>query len=1175
MSETPATFDLLHTPIARGITLVEASAGTGKTYSLTGLVLRLLLEDPDLDVGRILVMTFTNAATAELVERIRRTLGTAAATFRDGGRSGDAFLRELARRHGQNGLRNLERALRDLDDLEVCTIHGFCRRMLDQNAFETGTAFDVEYAADDGTLLTAAGGDFWRRTLYGASDLVTAVVAHRGWTPSSFLEDFRKCRRHPRIDIRPSPLSIDDAAAALEQSAATVRTAWNAAAITEILTGAKYKKGERMTRAERTCVIADADAFCTGATPSALGALLALDPDVLEDRLFAADMRRYAATDLARAVPALTDAIAAFEHALRCAFIREVDGILEDAKRATGLAHYDDLLLRLFRALEDPAREPALRRAVATQYEAVLVDEFQDTDTIQYDIFRRLFAGTRLVLVGDPKQAIYGFRGADVFAYLRAKDDAGRTPYRLDTNHRSEASLVTAVNELFSRKPRPFVIDAISFQKVRAAGSADETPLTGDDRRALEWIWLEPTSNKEVAAKRATSATVAEIVHLLTASHGLRIGDRPVEPRDIAVLVRSNRRAEQVQAALRTAGVPSVVSQAESVFETGEARELHRMLAAVATPRDAGTLRAALATRAFGHDAAAIAALGDDDGAWQGIVDGFEKLRETWIRRGFVAMAEEMLSFAGARSRLLAHAGGARRLTNLLHLVELTEQAVEEHHLTPDGAVAWLARIRANPKLFPEDAAEVRLETDADAVQICTVHKSKGLEYGIVFCPFTWEAGTDDPRKKPVLAHDLANDRVIYQYPPPDPEVTEAGEKERLSEEARLLYVSLTRARHRCYVVWGDLGTKSAAHAALAHVLHGGAPPEQWRAQLGDLCAEHSDVMAVRDHDATLPNPRWENLRPAPCELREREFPPGAQPQLVPWRVASFSSLRAAASAQPTPSEAPDYIDPSINEPTELVAPRGIFAFAKGARAGTCLHEIFEKCDFARVGDAATAELVAAALRRHGLDDPSSHAARIDPGSVVLDMLDDVLGSRLPATNLSLSSIARDRMLAEWQFHLPIGSVSQSKLAEVFARYGRGPVSERYPPLLRALGGREIHGFLMGFVDLVFTHEERWYVVDWKSNHLGNDVAAYADDALVRAMCEHHYVLQYHLYALALHRYLRQRLSDYDYERHFAGAGYAFLRGMRRGHAGGWYFDRPPLALIEALDEITRGETAT
>jgi exodeoxyribonuclease V beta subunit len=1165
-------FDLPTTPIEEGVTLIEASAGTGKTYSLTGLVLRLLLEGHVADVGRILVMTFTNAATAELVDRIRRSLRAAVAAFRSPDDDGDEFLRELTHRHGEAGLRKLERALRDLDDLEVCTIHGFCRRMLDQNAFETGSAFEVEYAADDGVLLTAAAEDFWRRTVYTAGDLVTAVVEHYKWTPSTFLEEYRECRRYPRIEIRPTPLAIGDAVQALEGAAQIVRSAWSAAEIREVLAAAKYKKGERMSAGEQATVVADAESFCVRGNSSALGAVLALQPATMEKRLFAKAFRLYAATGFAQSLPPLADAVAALEHALRCAFIRDVGTILEEAKRANGVAHYDDLLHRLHAALEDPARAPGLRRAAATQYQAVLIDEFQDTDTIQYEIFRRLLADATLILVGDPKQAIYGFRGADVFAYMRAKRDAGRQPFNLDTNYRSEEALVTAVNAVFSHIGSPFVFDAIPFAAVRAAGRTDEEPLTGDGRRGLEWIWLDAEKNKDTASRHAIAATAAEIVRLLDSASGMKIGDRAIEPRDIAVLVRSNRRAEEIQAVLRTAGVPSVVSQAGNVFETDEASELHALLAAIASPRDAGALRMALATRVFGYDAEAIATLGD--AAWQELVDRFDELRRTWSRGGFVAMAEQLLTFANARVHLLASTSGARRLTNLLQLIELTEQAVEEHHLTMDGVVAWLARIRARPELFPRDAAEMRLETDADAVQICTVHKSKGLEYRIVFCPFAWDASPDKPEQEPVLVHDPHHDRVIYQYPPADTVTREARDKERISEETRLLYVALTRAKHRCYVVWGNLGSVAAKSSALAHVLHAGAPPEQWRAQLGELCAAHSRVMAVRDWDVTQPIPRWEKPAVVAPDLRERDFPEEAKPRLVPWRVASFSSLRAPVVVAAAAVEIPDYVDPALVQPAEAAAPRGIFAFAKGARAGTCLHEIFENTDFTRVHDDATATLVTEMLRRHDLDDPSAHAARIDPKSVVLEMLADVLDSRLPDANLSLSSVTPDRMLAEWQFHLPMGSVSQPRLADAFARHGRGPVSDRYPSLLRALGTREVHGYLMGFVDLVFMHDDRWYVVDWKSNHLGNDVADYGDDALAGAMCEHHYVLQYHLYTLALHRYLRQRLRGYDYERHLGGVAYAFLRGIRAGSSGGWYFDRPPLVLIEALDAVVQGGLA-
>jgi exodeoxyribonuclease V beta subunit len=282
------------------------------------------------------------------------------------------------------------------------------------------------------------------------------------------------------------------------------------------------------------------------------------------------------------------------------------------------------------------------------------------------------------------------------------------------------------------------------------------------------------------------------------------------------------------------------------------------------------------------------------------------------------------------------------------------------------------------------------------------------------------------------------------------------------------------------------------------------------------------------------------------------------------------SAVVAAAAA----AELPDYVDAPAGPPIETAPPRGIFAFAKGARAGTCLHEIFEKCDFTRVREAETAALVETTLRRHGLDAPTAHPATIAPTEVVTRMLEDVLESTLPGTRFSLSAVSRAQKLPEWQFHLPMGAVSQNRLAEIFAKHGVGAIRERYPAELRALGDRTVEGFLMGFVDLVFVHDGRWYLVDWKSNHLGNTANSYDAESIGRAMREHHYVLQYHLYTVALHRYLGQRLRGYDYDEHFGGIYYAFLRGIRADAPGGWYFDRPPRALVDALDTLMQRRAA-
>ncbi len=1106
------TFDLASCGLEPGIVLVEASAGTGKTYSLTGVVLRLLLEKRVSGIGKILVMTFTNAATAELIERIRGAVRSAAIAFETGERAAetvnDPFIAALVATHGEAGRATLRAALRDLDEIEVSTIHGFCRRVLDQNALEVGVPFEIDYVENDRGLLRLAAEDFWRRTVYPAGPVAARVIADEELTPESFLKAYSRCRAHPRLRILPEAVSLDDAIAGLADA------------------------GEE----------GDAGVEC-------------------------------------------------FVHALRTTFLRDVDALFEREKHIASRAGYDDLLHRLHARLADPATRAALKRAVGAQFEVVLVDEFQDTDEIQLEIFEGLFEGATRFYVGDPKQAIYSFRGADVFAYLRAKWQADHL-YTMTRNWRSETPLVNAVGALFARSDTPFVLEDIPFVPVTAAGSADDDALSGDGRSAFEWIWLPVETSKDRARGLARDAVAREIVRLLEPSNGARIGKRAVEPRDIAVLVRTNHDAAMIQDTISRAGVPAVVSQAGSVFDSAEAAELDLLLRAVLDPQRATNVRAALATRAWGLDAAAIAALSEDDKDWQAVVDELAELRALWLSRGFAAMAGRLLDVSKAQVHLLSADGGQRRLTNLLHLIELGQQAIGELALSPDGLVDWLAKTRADEEARDKDVAELRLESDADAVQIVTIHKSKGLEYDIVFVPFAWDRKSPPDEDDDALVH--FDGEVIFHFPVIPAEIEAARDVERSSEDARVAYVALTRAKHRCYVAWGALGTLGSCDAALSRLIDPSLPTsisarksvakevglealsERWRNELEALCQSSSGSMAIHDYDPSSPMPSWQEPAREAGELQLRTFPESAKPRLEPWRVASFSSFATErASAARRVAERPDYVDPEIELELRETRPRGIFAFARGARAGTCLHEVFEKTDFTRAGEAELEKIVAATLAKHDLSERTAHKGEIEPVRDVTDTVRTVLAATLPGERFALSTVTRARKLSEWQFYLPMATVSAAGFADVFEKHGPKLASSEYVASLRALAGRGVEGFLTGFVDLVFMHEDRWFIVDWKSNHLGNDARGYDDAAIARAMREHHYVLQYHLYVLALHRYLGQRVPGYDYDRQMGGVYYAFLRGIRAdgkaGSATGWYHDRPTRALVEALDALVGG----
>jgi exodeoxyribonuclease V beta subunit len=561
---------------------------------------------------------------------------------------------------------------------------------------------------------------------------------------------------------------------------------------------------------------------------------------------------------------------------------------------------------------------------------------------------------------------------------------------------------------------------------------------------------------------------------------------------------------------------------------------------------------------------------------WQALVEQLVAWRDEWVRRGFMRMVQGMLAVLRTSERLLVRDDGERRLTNLRHAVELLHTATMEERLSPEGLLLWVGRTRATGEEKAE-RTELRLESDADAVQIVTIHKSKGLEYDVVFCPglfATRRTGEDEP----VLVHE--NGTIVFDHGSPQRKGRgRLAAAEELAEELRLVYVALTRARLRCYVAWGAVtNSRTKVHAgntALGYLLHSrgvtGEPEElaesvpaafarslaEFELPLRALVESSKGTMTIeplaKDQEAAGPWAGADAPRAAPvCRI---DLPP--DDSLRSWRVASFTSLTAGRHAE----DARDVADHGAGEREQAPVLRldNFMAFPAGRQPGIALHELFERVDFA-APPAEVHSLATEILQRFRLVD---HDDRILAATT---MAARVLGAPLPGAGFALRDVPRNRTLREWTFHLPLGMVQRNTFADAFGAHG-GELAKRYAPSLRQLSAERTQGFLTGVVDLAFEQGGRWYVVDWKSNHLGTDPSRYEGTTLEREMFSSHYVLQYHLYLTALHRFLRVRLPGYDYDSHIGGAWYAFLRGID-GTERGWFHDRPPRALIDTLDAL-------
>jgi len=1058
-------FNAAQTPLEKGFTVIEASAGTGKTTTISAIVLRLLAEQ-GIPIEQILVTTYTELATAELRGRIRETITDALAQTRL------PFVTEIVKRvtdRKQFELR-LKLALQSFDEASIFTIHSFCARVLADRAFESGVPFETELVADQSRFLHEVVDDFWRANFYNDDTIVAGVLRAR-LTPAHLVELLTQLTNNPTLRVWPPA----EDRVALEKK------------ITELCQAGG--DGEELTAlAERFVISLESD-FCEWAR---------------------AELRR-----------------------------RKTDRQVQS---------FDDMLTGLGEALRGE-RGSELRKSLRERFPVALVDEFQDTDPVQYSIFSQIYRGSdaSVFFIGDPKQAIYGFRGADVFTYLEAAKVANRR-HTLGQNWRSEAKLVNGLSAIFSRRTDSFVIESIELSPVTASGKADAEALTiGDQRDQPLHFWIAASGDKA----RMGKVVAAEIASLLTSE--TKIGTRKIEPRDIAVLVNNNTQPVGVQRALADYRIPSVVYSAASVLKSGEALELLRVLLAVAQPTHEKIVRAALATEIFGLNASALENLLGDEFAWEATLNRFADYHMWWRDQGFVQMMRELLVREKVRSRLLRWRDGERRLTNVLHLIELLHPACVENRLGIDGLIKWLAR-QISPGGEVRDEHELRLENDEDAVRIVTIHKSKGLEYGITFCPFV--------RKEPwggakefLKFHE--DDKLVLDLEE-SAEHKKIQNREELAESVRQLYVGLTRAKHRSYLIWQERKTKSKS--ALAWLFSEETSADAFLEKKGESNTSSSMRAALAKSDAIaiedLPEGGEKVFAPTPAlptSLALRVFDKEIDRS---WRIASFSSLISGRTEEP---ETPDYdrLQPGGEIAEEPVLPtQGIHAFPGGMRAGTCLHLILEELDFADLS-----QLRPLVARKLG----DFHFENFD--EVVCDTLEKTLRVPLGEDGFTLSQISRASRLSELEFTFPITALTTACLRKAFQ-------VEELPLAVDRLQFAPANGFMKGFIDLVLEREGHFYFVDWKSNWLGTDSGSYAPENIATEMARNFYNLQLSIYAVALHRYLQRRFPSYEYEKNFGGAFYIFLRGVDPGKLdNGIFFMRPPRKFVEQLDEVFHGRS--
>ncbi|MFO1428547.1 MAG: exodeoxyribonuclease V subunit beta [Candidatus Competibacteraceae bacterium] len=1176
------------------INLIEASAGTGKTYAITGLYLRLLIER-GYRAGDILVVTYTRAATEELKERIHKRLLESRQVFQQE-TGGDPFYREMLQHYPdrRQAIRRLNKAILAFDEAAIFTIHGFCQRVLTDTAFASGIPLATTILADDSAVLQEVIEDFWRRRCHDipprwANHLIDCKI-----DPAALRTGIQPHLNKPYLSIA-DLVALEDLATlepAFESAFKETRQLWleqREEITTRLLDNIKCLNGKHYRTAWLLNWFGELDQYLDQGEhpcPKAPEHLINLTISQLREKTKSGTTPSHPFFELCEELHAaagnLQNYLDRYLHKLQQELLLYCNQELPRRKRRLQVQSYDDLLLNLQTALADPRQGAPLAENVRRRFAAALIDEFQDTDPTQYGIFQAIYrdTGQPVFLVGDPKQAIYSFRGADIFAYLQARQHAGKA-HTLTMNWRSDPGLIQAVNALFSHRPQPFLLEQIPFQTVKAADRERPYLVTGDDAPAPLHFWfVEPDDGKRLnkgdinpTIAQATAGRIALLLNLARrgeayiAESGRR---RPLSGGDIAVLVRDHYQARLVRKALLDAGVPSVRHSQESVFKSWEAQELEWVLRAIATPQKETLVRAALLTDLCGVSADALQQLMQQERDWEDVLSEFNDYHECWRDQGFIQMFRWLLKRRDSYRRLLSFRDGERRLTNVLHLAELLQSTAMSERLAMTGLLKWLAEQR-QAEVLDDEVRQLRLESDAELVKIVTIHKSKGLEYPIVFCPFLGQGKLhSESKKKPIVFHDPDNDfqAVLDLGSEHQDERRPHALREELAEDLRLTYVALTRAKYRCYVVWGAM--RDAEKSALAWLLY--HPPTKnvdespieahrryinklmegngLRMGLLKLATESTSAIHVSDLPLEPVTPYRPEALPT-LELQARQFIGQVR---TGRRFTSFTALYERRE-----TELPDY-DAEPERGRDETEERSIFTFPRGARTGRCLHAILETIDFTWTSEAIT-ETVANQLRRFGFEE--------DWTDVISLTVEQVLHTPLDAGGrLKLAGIDRSRRLDEMDFLYPFERFEVERLKELLQAYGDGPRE-----LLEALDFRLLQGFMRGFIDLIFEYQGKFYLADYKSNWLGPTLEDYRPERLSLAMTAGSYYLQYLIYTMALHRYLRWRLPDYDYERHFGGVRYLFLRGMRaeQGLRCGIFADRPPVGLVEALDGYLEG----
>ncbi|PIE72181.1 MAG: exodeoxyribonuclease V subunit beta [Deltaproteobacteria bacterium] len=1155
-------FDAARLQMQKGTSLVEASAGTGKTYAICMLVLRGIVE-LGIAADTILVVTYTKAATEELRNGIRKRLLEARALLLS------SMQGEVAHDVDQTLLRwcdgladkreaisRLELALCDIDRLAIFTIHGFCQKMLRDHALESGQIFQLELQTDTTRVQTEIAEDFWRNEVYTLDAFSCSLFLDLFQTPTALFQSVSQAF-HRACPLEPALFDKKKVLQELQAAYFTLRNWWHEKAaslrpaLEEAIAENHFKKDFRQ---DFESWFAGVSAFLLEEGHSFPKELHFLTKEGflknINGQKFRGEKKKQAyyqswelpASEVADFLGCRDRLVLAWRRSLA-----EMRFQIPERLLLRGMMGFDGLIQNLARAFElDTTGQ--LKEAVGSRYTLALIDEFQDTDDLQYKIFSRAFADREhyLYLVGDPKQAIYKFRGADIFSYFTARRDAD-VILTLDTNYRSHPGLVEEVNRLFQGVDAPFGSEEsiLEYIPVRSALSPEAFDLREGTKSLAAMAYCSLPANTEdargrwslkEAEKRLCRYTVSEICTLLAPERELvyveQETSRGLEARDIAILVRKNEQAELYLEHLLASGVPAVLRSKKSVYDTRECRELLILLDAITRPTDLGALKSAMTISWFNMTGNELLALWEDNERLEQWRSNFTLYHRRWLEQGFFSMLSHLLRRQRVLHNIASLDRAERRIANISQLMELVQEKESSGHYGMAELYAWLQR--QHLLQAESSGSEMLLESDENAVRIVTMHSAKGLEYPVVFCPYLWygSRGIENEDKQILVNEEGRN--IVDLGSSRFAERKRQAKREQAAEDMRLLYVALTRAKVRCYVFWAEVKphrhVEDAFCSPLGLLLFPDGAVDSSRQE--DVFAAVAQNPFVEYHAIPLVLQKKHHQRP----LITTRLAPGkasGRSLLTDRQVSSFSALARLS----------EYQYDHFTKDEDDGRPIPVQGLPAGAGFGNAIHELLEAASFQSLADPSGVSheyraLIQSVCRRYRIK-----AEEQD----ILRLLSCTVSTPLPA-GFSLADLAPEQCLKEMPFYFKVSTFRAEGLYDILSR----------DPAVLPVSPYTMQGYLTGFVDLICCWEGRYYILDYKTNDLGNTLSAYDSNALASAMRLHNYGLQFWLYTVVLHRHLQNIIPDYSYIRDFGGVLYLFVRGMSPEHPGGSVYESKP-----------------